>query len=110
TSVGSYAGGVIMEGLLARRVNPMLRRGITLIPALAVLAVGANPTTVLVISQVVLSFGLPFVLVPLMRLTSNPTVMGVDVNRGAIKVAGWVIISAIVALNAVLIVSVFSKL
>lgn len=110
TSVGSYAGGVIMEGLLARRVNPMLRRGITLIPALAVLAVGANPTTVLVISQVVLSFGLPFVLVPLMRLTSNPTVMGVDVNRGTIKIAGWVIISAIVALNAVLIVSVFSKL
>ena len=109
TSVGSYAGGVIMEGLLARRINPMLRRGITLVPALVVLAIGADPTSVLVISQVVLSFGLPFVLVPLMRLTSNPAVMGVDVNRRTIKVAGWVIVSAIVALNAVLIVSVFNS-
>ena len=109
TSVGSYAGGVIMEGLLARRINPMLRRAITLVPALVVLAIGADPTSVLVISQVVLSFGLPFVLVPLMRLTSNPAIMGVDVNRAAIKIAGWVIVSAIVALNAVLIVSVFSS-
>src|SRR6476660_7247376 len=60
TSVGSYAGSVIMEGLLAKRVSPFLRRSITLIPALVLLAVGADPTTVLVISQVALSFGLPF--------------------------------------------------
>ena len=108
TSVGSYAGGVIMEGLLKRRVNPMLRRGITLIPALVILAAGADPTTVLILSQVVLSFGLPFVLIPLIRLTSNPTVMGADVNRSTIKIIGWLIISLIVILNAVLIVGVFS--
>jgi manganese transport protein len=108
TSVGSYAGSVIMEGLLAKRVSPFLRRSITLIPALVLLAVGADPTTVLVISQVVLSFGLPFVLIPLMRLTSNPTLMGVDVNRTGVKIAGWVIISAIVVLNAVLIYGVVS--
>jgi manganese transport protein len=57
---------------------------------------------------VVLSFGLPFVLIPLMRLTSNPTLMGVDVNRAGVKIAGWVIISAIVVLNAVLIYGVVS--
>ena len=108
TSVGSYAGSVIMEGLLAKRVSPFLRRSITLIPALVLLAVGADPTTVLVISQVALSFGLPFVLIPLMRLTSNPTLMGVDVNRAGVKIAGWVIISAIVVLNAVLIYGVVS--
>jgi len=103
TSVGSYAGGVIMEGLLARRVSPVVRRGVTLIPALLILAIGADPTSVLVISQVVLSFGLPFVLVPLMRLTSDTTIMGVDVNRGGIKIVGWGIVGAIVALNAILI-------
>ena len=81
TSVGCYAGAVIMEGLLRRRVNLLLRRVITLIPALVILAVGADPTTVLVISQVVLSFGLPFVLIPLMRLTSDRKLMGDDVNR-----------------------------
>ncbi len=76
TSVGCYAGSVIMEGLLHRKVNLLLRRVITLIPALIVLAVGADPTTVLVISQVVLSFGLPFVLIPLLRLTSDRALMG----------------------------------
>lgn len=110
TSVGSYAGAVIMEGLLSRRMNPFLRRSITLVPALLILAIGADPTTVLVISQVVLSFGLPFVLIPLMRLTSNTTLMGVDVNRIGVKTAGWIIIAAIVALNVVLIYGVFSDL
>ncbi len=76
TSVGCYAGSVIMEGLLRIRIHLLTRRVITLIPALIVLAVGADPTTVLVISQVVLSFGLPFVLVPLLRLTSDPELMG----------------------------------
>lgn len=108
TSVGSYAGAVIMEGLLAKRMNPFVRRSVTLIPALLILAIGADPTTVLVISQVVLSFGLPFVLVPLMRLTSNPALMGVDVNRIGVKIVGWIIIAAIVALNAVLVVGVLS--
>jgi manganese transport protein len=120
TSVGCYAGSVIMEGLLRWRVPlltrrvvtliPLLtRRVVTLIPALPVLAVGADPTTVLVISQVVLSFGLPFVLIPLLSLTSNRTLMGSDANRGPIKIGGWVITAAMIALITVLIVSVFTR-
>ena len=88
TSVGCYAGSVIMEGLLKVRVNLLTRRVITLIPALIVLAAGADPTTVLVISQVVLSFGLPFVLIPLLRLTSNRELMGVDANGTGVKLVG----------------------
>ena len=110
TSVGCYAGSVIMEGLLRRRVNLLLRRVITLIPALIVLAVGTDPTSVLVISQVVLSFGLPFVLVPLLMLTSSRALMGHEVNGAVTKAIGALITVAIVALNTVLIVGVFSDL
>ena len=110
TSVGCYAGSVIMEGLLRVRVNLLLRRAITLIPALIVLAAGADPTAVLVISQVLLSFGLPFVLVPLLRLTSDRSLMGQDANGRGLQVIGWVITAAIVSLNAVLIVGVFAEL
>jgi len=108
TSVGCYAGSVIMQGLLRVRVNLLVRRVVTLIPALIVLAVGANPTTVLVLSQVVLSFGLPFVLVPLLRLTSDRSLMGADANRPVLQVLGWVITTAIVILNAVLIFGVLT--
>ena len=109
TSVGCYAGSVIMEGLLRRRVNLLLRRAITLIPALIVLALGADPTTVLVISQVALSFGLPFVLVPLLRLTADRTLMGPDANGRAVAALGVLITAAIVALNAVLVVGVVAN-
>ena len=108
TSVGCYAGSVIMDGLLRRRVNLLARRVITLIPALIVLAVGADPTTVLIISQVILSFGLPFVLIPLLRLTSDREVMGPDANGRPVQALGWLITGAIVALNAVLIVGVIA--
>ena len=108
TSVGCYAGSVIMEGLLHRKVNLMVRRVVTLIPALIVLAVGADPTTVLVISQVILSFGLPFVLIPLLRLTSDPLLMGEDANGRGVRAVGALITAAIVALNAVLIIGVFT--
>ncbi len=107
TSVGNYAGGVIMEGLFARRVKPLVRRSVTLIPALLLLAVGAEPTSVLVISQVVLSFGLPFALIPLMRLTSDRSLMGVDVTTPVMRFAGWSIVALIVALNSTLIAGVF---
>ncbi len=107
TSVGCYAGSVIMEGLLRVKIHLLARRVITLIPALIVLAVGADPTTVLVISQVVLSFGLPFVLVPLLRLTSDPELMGQDSNGAGVKFVGWLITAGIVTLNAVLIFGVF---
>jgi len=93
---------------LHRKVNLLLRRVITLIPALLVLAVGADPTTVLVISQVILSFGLPFVLVPLLRLTSDRTLMGQDANRIGVQIIGWLITGAIVVLNAVLVVGILA--
>ncbi|TKV60399.1 Mn(2+) uptake NRAMP transporter MntH [Nakamurella flava] len=107
TSVGSYAGGVIMEGLLQRRMPAVLRRVVTLIPALLILALGADPTSVLIVSQVVLSFGLPFVLVPLMRMTSNAELMGPDVNGRGTRLVGWSIVIAIVVLNIFLIAGVF---
>ncbi|MGS0688576.1 Nramp family divalent metal transporter [Nakamurella sp. GG22] len=110
TSVGSYAGSVVMEGLLHRRIPLLIRRAITLVPALVVLALGADPTAVLVISQVVLSFGLPFVLIPLMRLTSDRAVMGADANRRMVKLVGGAIICAIIVLNAVLVIGVIGQL
>lgn len=108
TSVGCYAGSAIMEGLLRRRINLFVRRAVTLVPALVLLAIGADPTTVLILSQVVLSFGLPFVLVPLLRLTGDATVMDGEVSGPAVRVVGWGIAGAIVALNAVLIVGVLT--
>ena len=108
TSVGCYAGSVIMEGLLQpARSTCCCAASITLVPALVVLAVGADPTTALVISQVVLSFGLPFVLIPLLRLSSDGALMGADKPGRRIRTVGWAITTAIVALNAVLIVGVF---
>ena len=71
TSVGAYAGAMIMQGLLRRSYPLLLRRLVTLIPALAILAIGVDPSRALVISQVVLSFGIPFALIPLIRLTSD---------------------------------------
>lgn len=106
TSVGCHAGSLIMEGLLSRRVNLLARRVITLIPALLVLAIGADPTMTLVISQVVLSFGLPFALIPLLRLTSDDALMGADKPGRGVRTVAWVITCAITAINVVLIVDV----
>ncbi|MEP6971202.1 MAG: Nramp family divalent metal transporter [Betaproteobacteria bacterium] len=103
TSVGCYAGAVIMEGLLRRRIPLLLRRTITLIPALVVLAAGVDPTQALIISQVVLSFGIPFALIPLLRLTSQRTVMGDATNHRATIATSCVVVTAVVALNLVLL-------
>jgi len=103
TSVGCYAGSVIMEGLLHRKVNLLVRRVVTLIPALIVLAAGADPTTVLVISQVVLSFGIPFALVPLVYFTARRDIMGQLVNRPITTAAASLIAGVIIALNIFLL-------
>jgi manganese transport protein len=103
TSVGCYAGSVIMAGLLKRRISLITRRVVTMIPALVVLAFGADPTTVLVLSQVILSFGLPLALIPLVRLTSDRRVMGDDVNKGPLRIVGWVIAGLVSALNLALV-------
>jgi len=103
TSVGAYAGADIMGGLLKMRIPLLLRRLVTLIPALIVLGVGANPTWALVLSQVVLSFGIPFALIPLIWLTSKRSVMGTHVNGIAMRIAAVIVTALIVALNVLLI-------
>jgi manganese transport protein len=103
TAVGCYSGSVVMAGLLRIRVPLLARRVITAVPALLVLAVGVDPTWALIISQVVLSFGIPFALIPLVVLTSRRSVMGEDVNRPVTIVAGAVVCTAIVALNLLLL-------
>lgn len=103
TSVGAYAGAMIMGGLLRRSYPLLLRRLITLIPALAILAIGVDPSRALVISQVVLSFGIPFALVPLIRLTSDRALMGDDTNHRVTTALGWMVAAMIIVLNVVLI-------
>jgi len=103
TSVGAYAGADIMGGLLKLRVPLLWRRLVTLLPALVLLSVGIEPTWALVLSQVVLSFGIPFAIVPLIWLTSRRSVMGEHVNGIALKIASIVTAVLIVALNVLLI-------
>ncbi|MGY1836691.1 Nramp family divalent metal transporter [Blastococcus sp. SYSU DS0510] len=103
SSVGTHAGQVVMAGFLKRHIPVLTRRLITLAPALAVLVLGGDPTTALVWSQVVLSFGIPFALVPLLWLTSRRDLMGGWVNRRTTTVAGSVVAVLIIGLNAHLI-------
>jgi len=103
TSVGAYAGAMIMQGLLRKSFPLLVRRLVTLIPALVVLGIGVDPSRALVISQVVLSFGIPFALVPLVSLTSDPSLMGSDTNHRLTSVLGWSVAAIITILNVVLI-------
>ncbi|MFD8000441.1 Nramp family divalent metal transporter [Streptomyces mirabilis] len=108
TSVGMYAGEVVMGGFLGRRIPVLLRRLVTMTPAIAVLAAGAGPTESLVISQVVLSFGIPFALIPLVLLTRDRAVMGRWVNRRTTTHGAWAVSAVVVALNVALLVSLFA--
>lgn len=108
TSVGAYAGAEIMHGLLHVRVPLLLRRLVTLIPALLILGSGFDPTEALVLSQVVLSFGIPFALIPLVWLTAQRGLLGTFANRWFTTVAGAICAVLLVALNIVLLVLVFS--
>jgi manganese transport protein len=108
TSVGTYAGQVIMDGFLERRIPLFARRALTMIPALVLLAAGVDPTGALVASQVVLSFGIPFALVPLLLLTRRRDVMGELVNQRRTTVAAAAVAVVIIALNAVLLVLLLS--
>jgi manganese transport protein len=107
SSVGTYAGQVIMSGFINRTIPLVLRRLITMTPALVVLAVGLDPTRALVISQVVLSFGIPFALIPLILLTNDREVMGTLVNRQLTRIVAWTIATAVVALNVFLLYQTF---
>ena len=103
-SVGTYAGQVIMQGFLRRRIPLFARRALTLFPALVILALGVEPTRALVVSQVVLSFGIPFALVPLLLLTRRRDVMGELVNERRTTVAAALVAGVIITLNAVLLI------
>lgn len=103
SSVGAYAGAMIMQGLLHVSIPLVVRRLITLTPALVILAMGLDPSRALVLSQVVLSFGIPFALIPLVRLTSNRGLMGDDTNHRVTTALGWAVATLITLLNVVLI-------
>ena len=103
SSVGTYAGQVVMQGFLGRRIPLFLRRGLTMLPALIVLGAGLPPTASLVISQVVLSFGIPFALVPLVLLTRRADIMGPLVNRRSTSAAAVGVTVVIVLLNGYLL-------
>ncbi len=107
SSVGTYAGQVIMSGFINRTIPLALRRLVTMSPALIVLAIGVDPSRALVISQVVLSFGIPFAVVPLILLTSNRDVMGTLVNRRLTTVIAGALAVAIVCLNVFLLYQTF---
>jgi manganese transport protein len=108
SGVGTFAGQVVMDGFLRRRPPVWVRRGATLVPALALLGLGASPTTILLVSQVVLSFGIPFALVPLLAFTRRRDLMGGLVNRRVTSIAATGVAALVVALNAYLLVTVAS--
>jgi len=103
SSVGTYAGQIVMAGFINVRIPLLVRRAVTMIPALVVLAVGVSPTSALVLSQVVLSFGIPFALVPLVLLTRRRDVMGVHVNRTLTTSVAGALALLIIALNVFLL-------
>jgi manganese transport protein len=108
SSVGTYAGQVVMQGFIRRRIPLFLRRGLTMLPALVVLGLGLPTTDSLVVSQVVLSFGIPFALVPMVLLTRRADVMGALVNRRLTTAAAALVATLITALNVYLIWDTFT--
>ncbi len=107
SSVGTMSGQVVMQGFIQRRIPIFLRRAVTLAPALIVLALGLDPTKALVISQVVLSFGIPFALVPLLLIARRREVMGSLVNPAWLTAIAAVLAGLIIALNVFLLEQVF---
>ena len=103
STVGTMAGQMILEGFLEVRFSVFLRRLITLVPAIVVIGLGLDPLKIIILSQVVLSFTLPFALVPLLLLTQRAGLMGEFVNRRSTKWLGWVTASVIIGLNVVLL-------
>jgi manganese transport protein len=108
STVGTLAGQVVMQGFIRRRIPVWVRRLVTMLPALIVIGIGADPSRTLVLSQVVLSFGIPFALIPLVIFTSKREVMGGLVNHRVTTIAAVVIAAVITALNAFLLYQIFT--
>ncbi len=107
STVGTMAGQVIMQGFLKRRIPSWVRRLMTMVPSLIVIFLGLDPTRTLVISQVFLSFGLPFAIIPLVLFTQRRDIMGVLVNKGVTTILAWLTAALIVALNVYLLYQTF---
>jgi manganese transport protein len=107
SAVGTMAGQIVMQGFLRRRIPITVRRLVTMIPALVVIGIGADPTSTLVLSQVVLSFGIPFALIPLAMFTTNKQLMGPLVNTKKTTAVAWVLVTLISGLNIFLLTDTF---
>ncbi len=106
SSTATMAGQVIMEGFLHHKMNVWLRRAITMVPSLIVIGLGVDPLRILVLSQVSLSFQLPFAMIPLVLFTSNPQIMGEFANTRITRLLAWLATIIILSLNTVLLVQV----
>jgi manganese transport protein len=107
SAIGTMAGQVVMQGFVRRKIPLFVRRLVTMVPAFVVIALGADPSRTLVLSQVALSFGIPFALIPLVIFTSRRTVMGGLVNHRATTAVAVVVAALIVSLNVFLLVETF---
>jgi manganese transport protein len=107
SSVGTFAGQVVMAGFLGIRIPVLIRRAVTMVPALVILAIGVSTTSALVLSQVVLSFGIPFALIPLVLFTARHDVMGAQVNGPMLRAVAFLVAAAVTAMNIFLLVSQF---
>ena len=103
SSVGTLAGQVVMQGYIKRQIPLFLRRIITMAPSLIILAIGVNPSSALIVSQIALSFGIPFALIPLVMFCRDRELMGDLVNRRGTNIAAYVVVGVIVSLNVFLI-------
>jgi len=103
SAVGTLAGQVVMQGFISKQIPIAVRRLVTMVPAFVAIGIGVDPSRTLVISQVVLSFGIPFALVPLVIFTSRRSLMGVLVNRPATIVLAWIVAGLIISLNVFLL-------
>jgi len=107
STVGTMSGQVVMQGFIKRQIPIWVRRLVTMIPALVVVGIGVDPSRTLVISQVVLSFGIPFALIPLVIFTSRRTLMGVLVNHKATTAVAVIVVGLICSLNIFLLTQTF---
>jgi manganese transport protein len=107
SAVGTMAGQVVMQGFLRRKIPLVVRRLVTMLPAFIVIAIGANPSRTLVLSQVILSFGIPFALIPLLGFTRRRDVMGALVNARLTTVAAFAVATVIISLNVYLLLLTF---
>jgi manganese transport protein len=107
STVGTMSGQVVMQGFIRRRIPLFVRRLVTMVPAFVVIGLQLDPSRTLVISQVILSFGIPFALIPLVIFTSRRDVMGVLVNRPATIAAAVVVAAVISGLNVFLLAQTF---